>query len=266
LATTDQADPDDREHCAQDAAERLEDCVTVDDAARDLEVGQFPVPRSLEPDILPEPPGSSTLGMLVRLGGAIAAAAVVALLVVGKLAGWNAATPSADEASGVTAAKPVAGQEASASTLPALVIGAAAPAAVDDLIPFGISIVNGSNVDGVLLSGLPSGSTMTNGRPSATGGWYLFPHELADTAIRPAKGFVGGADVAVELRRSESLVDRRTLHLEWTSAAPRATSEAASPPIIGASISQLPHHDVAEDHEALFREFLQWQASRSVRR
>jgi len=43
----------------------------------------------------------------------------------------------------------------------------------------------------VILSGLPSGSTLPKGRLSATGGWQLSADELADCAIRPAQGFVG---------------------------------------------------------------------------
>jgi len=221
LATTDQADSYDREHYVQDAAEPR------DDTARDVAVERFLISRSLEPDVLPQPPSSSAVGTLVRLAGAIAAAAVVAFLVVSKLPGWNATPPNAD-AFAATATGPAAGQVASASTSPALVINAAPRTAVDDPIPLGISIVNGRNGDAVILSGFPSGSTMTNGRPSASGAWHLFPDELADAAIRPAQGFVGGADAAVELRRSEGTVDRRTLHLEWTSAAP---SEVAAPSI-----------------------------------
>jgi hypothetical protein len=91
-----------------------EDHAAVDDGAQDVVVDRFCVPRSVEPDVLPEPPGSFTFGRLVRLGGAIAAAAVVALLVVSKLPGRNAATPNADEALGTTATEPVAGQAPSA--------------------------------------------------------------------------------------------------------------------------------------------------------
>jgi hypothetical protein len=258
---------DDLDQDADDDDEPREHRAAVHDTAPDVVVERIRMRRSLEPHVFPDPPASSTLGMTVRLGAAIAAVAIAGLLVVGKLPGRNDATPAAGEAPGATATMPVARPAASATTLPQLVISAAAPGAVDAPIPLGISLVNADNVDAVVLAGLPPGSNMTTGRPSATGGWHLFAYELVDAAIRPARGFVGGADVTAELQRSDhTVVDRRMLHLEWIGAPPRTTPAAAAPPTSGTSTARLPHDEVAEDHEAIFREFLQWQASHPVRR
>jgi len=150
------------------------------------------------PDPLSEPRASSTLWVPARLGAAIANATIAAFLVVGWLPDWNAVTPDrlAQEVPGYIDAKtsePVDGQWA--GTSPRLVIAKAAPGAVNAPIPLGISLVNADNVDAVVLTSLPAGSNITNGRPSATSGWHLFAYELANATIRPAQDFVGGADV-----------------------------------------------------------------------
>ena len=138
-----------------------------------------------------------------------------------------------------------------------MVVGKPQPGAADRPIPIGISLINAAADDVVVLSGLPSGLVMTNGRPSASGGWQLSASELANAAIRPEQGFVGGADIAVELRRADrSIVDRQQLHLEWAGPAPRATTDVAAPPAARVSVGQIPDMQT-EDDEALFREFLQ---------
>jgi hypothetical protein len=142
-----------------------------------------------------------------------------------------------------------------------LVVGKPAPGAADNPIPIGISLINAAADDVVVLSGLPSGSTMTNGSPAATGGWQLAARELADAAVRPAQGFVGGADITVELRHADqSITDRQELHLEWAGPPPPATTEVApdvAPPlIVGPSAARIPDA-VPEDEASLFRAFLQ---------
>jgi hypothetical protein len=235
----------DRERYAQADAGPSENQAAVEDPKRDVVIDRFRVPRSLEPTMLPEPRGSSTLGTLVWLGAAIAAATVVALVVVGKLPGWNAATTE-QAAGSPTESGPVEAPGPSARTSPRLAIDAAASGAVDDLIPLGISLTNADNGDAVVLNGLPAGSNITSGRPSGPSGWLMFAFELGNAAIRPPLGFVGGADVTVELRRGDRTVDNRTLHLEWTGAPPRvATVAVAAPPIIATSTRRLPPEEVA---------------------
>jgi hypothetical protein len=247
LAIKDQTGDRDRERYTQADAGPGENPAAVEDPKRDVVIDRFRVPRSLEPTMLPEPRGSSTLGTLVWLGAAIAAATVVALLVVGKLPGWNSATPEqAAGSTGATESGPVEAPGPSARTSPRLTIDAAASGAVDDLIPLGISLTNADNGDAVVLNGLPAGSNITSGRPSGPSGWLMFAFELGNAAIRPPLGFVGAADVTVELRRGDRTVDNRTLHLEWTGAPPRATTVAVTaPPIIAVSTRRLPPEEVA---------------------
>jgi hypothetical protein len=153
-----------------------------------------------------------------------------------------------------------------ARTAAHLVIADARPHQVDDLTPLGVSLANADDADAVVLSGLPSGWSLTNGRRSAAGGWHLFADELANAAIRPLPRFVGGADVTLELRRAGLTIDRRALHFEWIGGPPPAASEAASSlPIIGSPTSGIHLDGTAADQEALFREFSQWLSKRSGR-
>jgi hypothetical protein len=195
-------------------------------------------------------------GMLTgnkRFGTAAASAIIAVFLMIG----WISVRPLTEEVP--IAVAPTSSEQTAESpeaTPVRLVVGKPAPGAADSPIPISISLVNPAVDDVVLLSGLPSGSTVTNGRPSATGGWHLLAGELADAAIRPAQGFVGGADITVELRRADQgIIDRQELHLEWAGPPPQATTDLAPPLAAGPSAGQIPVA-VTADEEALFREFL----------
>src|SRR6202043_2846330 len=62
--------------------------------------------------------------------------------------------------------------QSSEATPVRMVVGTPQPGAADHPIPIGISLINATADDVVVVSGLPSGLAMTNGRPSATGGWH----------------------------------------------------------------------------------------------
>jgi hypothetical protein len=189
-----------------------------------------------------------------NLARAIAGAIIVVCLIIGLI---SAEYPARQAPISVDTAALASTAESPDPTPVRLVVGNPAPGAADNPIPINISLINAAADDVVILSGLPSGSTMTNGRPSATGGWQLLARELADAVIRPAQGFVGGADVTVELRRADqSIVDRQGLHLEWAGPAPPATTDVAAPLAAGPLPAQSPD-ELTEDEQALFREFLQ---------
>ncbi|MGA2126143.1 MAG: hypothetical protein ABSG76_08320 [Xanthobacteraceae bacterium] len=183
---------------------------------------------------------SSRLGMVARYGAAVASAGLAALLVVAWMPDRNAATAGrlaeATPASDSTAAE-VAEQSMTAS--PRLVFSEAAPGAPGAALPLGISLVNATSGDAVVLTGLPSGWTVTTGRRSGAA-WYVYASELGDSAIRPARRFTGSADITVELLHGARTVDRRALHLEWADAPPsHATPAAEAPPVTGAANRQL---------------------------
>jgi hypothetical protein len=186
---------------------------------------------------------------------AIASAMIAVFLMIGLIS----AVPLAEEepiSAGTTALESMA--ELSDATSARLVVGKPAPGAADDPIPISISLINGAEDDVVVLSGLPSGSRMTNGQALATDGWRLLARDLANAAIHAAQGFVGGADITVELRRADqTIIDRQELHLEWAGPVPRTTTDVASPLTAGLSAGQLP--DAVVDHEAILRAFLQFR-------
>jgi hypothetical protein len=184
---------------------------------------------------------------------AIASVVTAACLLIGMIL----AEPIAEEvpiSDAMTASEQVA--KSSDATPVRLVVGRPAPSVGDNPIPISISLINAAADDFVVLSGLPPGAAMTNGRRLATGAWQLSAPELATAAVRAEKGFAGGAVITVELRRADqTIVDRQDLQLEWIGPPP-GTTDVAGPPVAGSSIGQIP--DAAtEDDEALFREFLQ---------
>ena len=196
---------------------------------------------------------SSNLNTLARLGAAIANGGITIFLVIASLLHGNAdhldrrAEDVADQ--GVT----VTNRLASARTAAHLVVADARPHQVDEPTPLGVSLANAADDDAVVLSGLPSGWSLTNGRRSAAGGWHLFADELAKAAIRPLPRFVGGADVTLELRRAGLTIDRQALHFEWIGGR------------VGSPTSGIRPDGTAADQEALLSEFSQWLSKRSGR-
>jgi hypothetical protein len=197
-----------------------------------------------------------------NLARAIAGAIIALCLTIGLI---SAERPAEQVPVSVGTAALVSTAESPHATPVRLVVGKPQPGAADNPIPISISLVNAAADEAVILSGLPSGSTLTKGRPWATGDWQLSAGELADCAIRPAQGFVGGADVTVEARRADqSIIDRQELHVEWAGPAPRATTvvappqattDVAAPLAVGRLPGQIADGPT-EDDEALFREFL----------
>jgi len=216
----------------------------VHDAELNRVIARLGVPRSPEPATRPDPlrelRASSRLGTLARYGAAVAIAGLAALLVVAWMPDRNAATASrlAEVAPGSTDST-VQVPEGSARASPRLVFSEAVPGAPGAALPLGISLVNATSGDAVVLTGLPGGWTVTTGRQSGAA-WYVYASELGDSAIRPARHFTGSADITVELLHGARTVDRRALHLEWAGAQPRhATPAAEAPPVTGAANRQL---------------------------
>jgi hypothetical protein len=85
-----------------------------------------------------------------------------------------------------------------------------------DSIPLGIQV--GGEAVGVALeiSGLPSGSTISKGRPLGAGRWRILATDVGNAMIHPAAGFSGTIDLAIDLRLIDNtVVQHKSLHLEW---------------------------------------------------
>ena len=101
-----------------------------------------------------------------------------------------------------------------------------------DQILVGVSAEGVSDGMNAVIGGLVPGTTLSSGKPWGSTGWILPAAELATAYLRPPSGFSGVMVYSVSLQRPDnSVVDRQTMRLEWTSAnarepAPQQQTEA----------------------------------------
>jgi hypothetical protein len=225
------ADGSDEEPSGEDGLE--EDAAFVaeralnDNEADGLVIERFRVPRSLEPTMLPQPRrqfgGRSIFGMWGRLGAAIAGAAILALLVIGRLPAIGTPERIAEAAPAPVPTRSVATEQPAS---PQLVVATGAPRIANDLIPLGISLRDAAIGASVVIAELPPGASITTGRPLDPASWRLAPGDLGNALLRPPRDFVGTIELTAELRRLDDMaVDRRTQHLQWV-APPRRNPPA----------------------------------------
>jgi len=208
-------------------------------------IERYRVPRSLEPTTVASPtalgvPKRSTVGTLMRFGGAAAIAAGIALTVVGKWPfSWLMANDHSEQtpAFGSRFAGQPVGANGSTSTLadqpklpaPQLVVGHATTRGQGEAAPLGVALSTASSGALVVIDGLQAGSTLNVGRSAGSSGWRLMASDLPNALVRPPQGFVGGMDLTMALRLADdSVADRKMVRLEW--AAPViATTQAMKP-------------------------------------
>jgi serine/threonine protein phosphatase 1 len=95
-----------------------------------------------------------------------------------------------------------------------------------EAIPLGAQVAGDAVGLALEIRGLPSGITISSGRPVGRGAWRILATDIADAKIYPPAGFVGAVDLAVELRiADDTVIDRGSLHREWSS---KPTVAAAS--------------------------------------
>jgi hypothetical protein len=190
-------------------------------------IERFRVPRSLEPTMLPQPQrefaARSILGMWGRLGAAVAGAAIVALFVIGKLPAIGTPERAAEAAPAPLPTRSVATEQPAP---PQLVVVAGAPRIADDPQPLGISSRDAGIGASVVIGGLSPGMSITAGRPLDAASWRLAPGDLGNALVRPPRDFVGTVELVAELHRlDDTVVDRKTQHLQWV-APPRRNPPA----------------------------------------
>lgn len=99
----------------------------------------------------------------------------------------------------------------------------------DEAIPLGLSLAGVSRDAALVLTGLPSGWTISTGLSLGADKWLLSASELSDATIRPSRGFVGAIDLAVELRLADdTAADRLSFRLTWGEAPKAAAAIAAA--------------------------------------
>jgi hypothetical protein len=83
-------------------------------------------------------------------------------------------------------------------------------------IPLGVRVTGESLGLALEISGLPSGMTISSGRPLGAGTWRILATDVADATIDPPPGFDGAVDLEVELRLADdTVIERGSLHREW---------------------------------------------------
>ncbi len=98
-----------------------------------------------------------------------------------------------------------------------LAVGAVQPQHVDESIRLTVSATDAGAAAAVLIGGLLPGSQLSAGRQIGPNTWRLSVEELAGATITPPRGFVGTADLTLELRLADNAVaDRKNLRLEWS--------------------------------------------------
>jgi hypothetical protein len=87
--------------------------------------------------------------------------------------------------------------------------------AMNDALPTGISLSNGTGGEIVTLLGLADGFELSLGA-HGTGGWLLTARDLDQAFVGPTKDFVGSIEVMVQLySASGRLLDSQPIHYEW---------------------------------------------------
>jgi hypothetical protein len=223
--------------------------------AGDVAIVELRNKLTLVPHQIPEPPPPPSTGMKYRLVIRLAGAAVVtAVGVVGYHFGssppqnqqvltlprlvpaahplQSAALPTASP----PAARTPLGQSneqqsrdaASSRALSGrLAIGAVQPQRVDESVRLMVSATDAGAAATVLIGGLLPGWQLSAGRQVSPGAWRLSVEQLTGATITPPRGFVGAADLTLELRLADNTVaDRKSLRLEWSGSTARAPAES----------------------------------------
>jgi hypothetical protein len=82
--------------------------------------------------------------------------------------------------------------------------------------PIGVALRGAPNDAVVLIRGLVPGMELSTGGAVSGDTWQLSATDLPYAWIAPPEGFVGSADLVVELRLpNDKIADRQAIHLEW---------------------------------------------------
>ena len=88
--------------------------------------------------------------------------------------------------------------------------------AADGATPLGIRVSGEAVGLAVEIRGLPTGTTLSSGRPLGSDGWRILAADIGKAMIHPPPGSSGTIDVAVELRLADdNVIDRGSYRLEW---------------------------------------------------
>jgi hypothetical protein len=99
---------------------------------------------------------------------------------------------------------------------PRLILQQGVSYAALDSIPLGVRVSVETNGLSLEISGLPTGMTISSGRPIGVGAWRIPSREVDNALIRPPAGFSGTIDLVFELRLADdSVVDSGSSRYQW---------------------------------------------------
>jgi DnaJ domain len=88
--------------------------------------------------------------------------------------------------------------------------------AAGDTIPLGLQVSGEAAGLAVEISGLPTGTTVSSGRPLGAGSWRILGADVGNAMIHPPPGFGGVLEFAAVLRLSDdTVVDQGSFRLDW---------------------------------------------------
>jgi hypothetical protein len=199
----------------------------VESADGEAAIRRLRARRSLDPDLPPAPPlvlrRRSGLGLLGRLAGVIAAAAVIALFAIGafpSLDSWSEPVPERkmDLAASSARPAPLIAANLAEPAHPRLVVQETR-LTMGEPAPLGITLQGRADGAIVLITGLVPGMTLSMGGAVGADAWQVPATDLAKTWIVPPMNFAGVVALVAELRLPDDTVaDRRSLYLEAVAA------------------------------------------------
>jgi hypothetical protein len=225
----------------------------VGDRASGFRVEPEGIPPSLRADILPSSglrrDPSTRWWSLAQWGFAGSVSVLIAVMIAGNpLSGGRPSVGSGPVAL-APAATPPAALAAEPVDEPRLVVAVPERGGSGQALALGVAIDHPADAAGLLVDGLPDGTSLSVGQPSGANRWYVPAANLAGAVVRPPRGFAGAIDLSVELWLPDGRVaERRSVRLEWA-------RPAAAPGVTGLPPRKLDPEEIAslrQRGEALF--------------
>jgi hypothetical protein len=99
-------------------------------------------------------------------------------------------------------------------------------------LPLGVTVEHASGGEIVMIEGLPEGADLSLGRRSAGIGWSVPFADLKQTYVGVPANFVGAIETTATLRSANGkLLDRQSLHLEWSASKDEPSDQRPREPI-----------------------------------
>jgi hypothetical protein len=192
-------------------------------------------PRSLEPDIVPEPPvrpQHNPVASLAKFSVYLVLTAIAAYGVVEITLAYGGRPIALKSDHDIVPAMALQSAPAANPARP----GAAARMAIQDrkavaneAQPLGVVLHGATGGETIFVTGLVQGTRLSAGEPLGANAWRVPVRELGSVLVDPPAGFVGVMTPEIELRSANNVhVDTNSARLEWIAKASEAHTTRAS--------------------------------------